>query len=138
MESTHSVEEPVLSLINRRALDDTESDRVSRRVHRALMKLPDPQRNLINLTYWTRLSQPEIATHLKLPLETVKTRTREALNSLAELLDDDHEYGPDPEVTPAPLPAACSAVSRRPTRFDSHPPSGLTKERGPRRGAPRA
>ena len=110
----------MMSLINRRPLEQTESDRVSRRIHRALVKLPDQQRNLISLTYWSRLSQSEIATHLKMPLEMVKTRTREALNSLAELLDDDDEYR---GVTTAPLPAACSAASRRPTRFDSRAPS---------------
>jgi hypothetical protein len=84
---------------------DAPDGAVSRRVHRALEEVPEQQRTLISLTYWTGLSQSEIAIHLNLPLATVRARTREALNSLAKLLEG---------------PAACSATSRRPTRFDSH------------------
>jgi RNA polymerase sigma-70 factor (ECF subfamily) len=62
---------------------------VSWRVHRALEELPAHERALIELAYWSELSQSEIAAHLNLPLGTVKTRTRSALKRLAELLERD-------------------------------------------------
>ncbi len=64
-----------------------ESEWVSWRVHRALEKLPERERTLIELAYWTGLSQSEIAKRLGIPLGTVKTRTRSALARLAELLE---------------------------------------------------
>lgn len=67
--------------------DHAEADWVSRRVHRALQELPENERTLIELAYWSGLSQSEIAERLNVPLGTVKTRTRSALSRLAELLD---------------------------------------------------
>ena len=58
-------------------------------VHRALETLPDHQRELVELAYWSELSQSEIAERLQLPLGTVKTRTRAALKRLAEALRED-------------------------------------------------
>jgi RNA polymerase sigma factor (sigma-70 family) len=63
------------------------SDRVSRRVHSALEKLPEHQRALIELAYWSELSQSDIATCLNIPLGAVRTRTRTALADLADLLE---------------------------------------------------
>jgi RNA polymerase sigma-70 factor (ECF subfamily) len=57
------------------------------RVHRALAELPDQERQLIELAYWSGLSQSEIAQFLDIPLGTVKTRTRSALARLADLLE---------------------------------------------------
>jgi RNA polymerase sigma-70 factor (ECF subfamily) len=57
------------------------------RVHRALAELPEHERRLIELAYWGQLSQSEIADFLNMPLGTVKTRTRRALASLADLLE---------------------------------------------------
>jgi RNA polymerase sigma-70 factor, ECF subfamily len=62
---------------------------VSARVHRAVESLPARERTLIELAYWTDLSQSEIANRLNLPLGTVKTRTRSALARLADLLERD-------------------------------------------------
>jgi RNA polymerase sigma-70 factor (ECF subfamily) len=50
--------------------------------------LPPVQRQAVELAYTEGLSQAEIATRLTLPLGTVKSRTRLALNKLrAELAD---------------------------------------------------
>ena len=57
------------------------------RVHRALETLPESERVVIEVAYWRGLSQSEIAELLEIPLGTVKTRTRSALNRLA------HELG---------------------------------------------
>jgi RNA polymerase sigma-70 factor, ECF subfamily len=58
------------------------------RVHRALEVLPEREREVISLAYWSELSQSEIAEFLGIPLGTVKTRTRAALMRLADLLEE--------------------------------------------------
>jgi RNA polymerase sigma-70 factor (ECF subfamily) len=57
------------------------------RIHRALGELPDNERVVLELAYWSGLSQSEIAEFLQIPLGTVKTRTRTALSRLADLLE---------------------------------------------------
>jgi RNA polymerase sigma-70 factor (ECF subfamily) len=57
------------------------------RVHRALEDLPENERVVIELAYWSGLSQSEVASYLNIPLGTVKTRTRTALSRLASMLD---------------------------------------------------
>lgn len=64
-----------------------ESEWVSWRVHRALEALPEHERSLVELAYWSGLSQSEIAEYVGLPLGTVKTRTRTALGRLAVELE---------------------------------------------------
>jgi RNA polymerase sigma-70 factor (ECF subfamily) len=66
--------------------DVAEREWVSWRVHRALESLPDNERTLVELAYWSGLSQSEIAEYLGIPLGTVKTRTRAALRRLADEL----------------------------------------------------
>ena len=61
------------------------------RVHRALETLPEREREVIALAYWSDLSQSEVAERLGIPLGTVKTRTRAALARLAEILDGELE-----------------------------------------------
>jgi len=63
-----------------------ESD-VSWRVHRALEELQPREREVIELAYWSGMSQSEVADFLGLPLGTVKTRTRSGLSKLASLLE---------------------------------------------------
>jgi RNA polymerase sigma-70 factor, ECF subfamily len=58
------------------------------RVHRALQDLPEHERPLLELAYWSGLSQSEIADFLNIPLGTVKTRTRSALSRLADALEE--------------------------------------------------
>jgi RNA polymerase sigma-70 factor (ECF subfamily) len=69
--------------------EQAESGWVIRRVHRALQALPEHERQLIELAYWSDLSQSEIAGRTAIPLGTVKTRTRSALTRLARLLEDE-------------------------------------------------
>jgi RNA polymerase sigma-70 factor (ECF subfamily) len=57
------------------------------RIHRALETLPEREREVIALAYWSDLSQSEVADKLGIPLGTVKTRTRSALAHLGDLLD---------------------------------------------------
>ena len=57
------------------------------RVHRALEELSPNERAVIELAYWSGLSQSEVAEYLGIPLGTVKTRTRAALARLADQLE---------------------------------------------------
>jgi RNA polymerase sigma-70 factor (ECF subfamily) len=69
----------------------TEQSWVAWRVHRALEELPEREREVIALAYWSGLSQSEVAEFLGIPLGTVKTRTRAALQRLADVLDGELE-----------------------------------------------
>src|ERR1700755_2572134 len=71
--------------------DRAEQNWVSWRVHRALEELPEREREVVALAYWSGLSQSEVAEFLGIPLGTVKTRTRAALMRLSELLEEDFE-----------------------------------------------
>jgi RNA polymerase sigma-70 factor (ECF subfamily) len=57
-------------------------------VHVAVDSLPDREREVIELAYYSGLSQTEISDRLSLPLGTVKTRTRTALARLADVLGE--------------------------------------------------
>jgi RNA polymerase sigma-70 factor (ECF subfamily) len=71
--------------------DRAESSYVSWRVHRAMEDLPEKEREVVELAYWSGLSQSEVADYLHIPLGTVKTRTRSALSRLADLLEGELE-----------------------------------------------
>jgi len=64
------------------------ADRASDRsvVSGALGRLPEPQREVLELAYYGGLTQTEIAERIKQPLGTVKTRTRLALERLREMM----------------------------------------------------
>jgi RNA polymerase sigma-70 factor, ECF subfamily len=67
--------------------EHAEHEWVRSRVHSAVEALPPLERSLIELAYWSDLSQSQIAARLGMPLGTVKTGTRRALARLATLLE---------------------------------------------------
>jgi RNA polymerase sigma-70 factor, ECF subfamily len=66
-----------------------EAAYVAWRVHRALSGLPANERDVVELAYYGGMSQSEVADFLGIPLGTVKTRTRSALQRLADVLEGD-------------------------------------------------
>lgn len=56
------------------------------RVRSAVQSLPDEQRVVLSLAYWSGLSQAEIAERIGAPLGTVKSRVRLAMIKLRESL----------------------------------------------------
>lgn len=67
--------------------EQAEQSYMAWRVHRALEVLNPNEREVIELAYWSGLSQSEVASLLGQPLGTVKTRTRSALARLADVLE---------------------------------------------------
>lgn len=64
----------------------TALSEMQRVVRSALQTLSPEQREVIELSYFLGMSQSEIATHLRQPLGTVKTRTRLGMMKLREVL----------------------------------------------------
>lgn len=60
----------------------------SQHVRSALAQLPQEQRQVLEMAYDKGLSQSEIAQQLDIPLGTVKTRTRQGLLKLKQILRD--------------------------------------------------
>jgi len=67
--------------------EQAENSDVAWRVHRAMEELQPREREVIELAYWSGMSQSEVAEYLHLPLGTVKTRTRSGLAHLATVLE---------------------------------------------------
>jgi RNA polymerase sigma-70 factor, ECF subfamily len=61
---------------------------LEQRVRSALRHLPDDQMRVVRLSFFEGKAHAEIATELELPLGTVKSRIRLAMNRLRELLGD--------------------------------------------------
>ena len=57
-------------------------------IHEMLKKLPSEQKKLIDLMYFEGYSQSEIAEEYGIPLGTIKTRVRSAMNQLRELFSN--------------------------------------------------
>lgn len=69
-------------------LENASLTELSHHVLEALQTLPDSQRQVLEMAYYDGLSQSEITEHLKIPLGTVKTRSRQGLLKLRQLLKD--------------------------------------------------
>ena len=82
-----AAEAPDIASLEHGPDERAETAWVQWRVHRALETLPEREREVLALAYWSDLSQSEVADKLGIPLGTVKTRTRSALAHLGELLD---------------------------------------------------
>jgi RNA polymerase sigma-70 factor (ECF subfamily) len=67
-------------------LELVEQRQAREKIQAALRELTPEQRQVLELGYFEGLSQSEIATRLKEPLGTVKTRVRAALQKLATLV----------------------------------------------------
>ncbi len=66
-----------------------EDDIVARlAVHAALQRIPVAERTVLELAYFDDLSQSQIAARLRIPLGTVKTRTRSGLRRLARYFEE--------------------------------------------------
>ncbi len=55
-------------------------------VKKALAKIPEAQRQVLEVAYYEGLTQSEISDHLNIPLGTVKTRTRQGMIKLRTML----------------------------------------------------
>jgi RNA polymerase sigma-70 factor, ECF subfamily len=87
MGPTVDAELPELASVEPGPAQRAEDSDVAWRVHRALEDLQPREREVIELAYWSGMSQSEVAQYLHLPLGTVKTRTRSALARLASMLE---------------------------------------------------
>lgn len=61
------------------------------RVRAALQTLPDNQRELLELAYFSGMTQSQMAEYLNIPLGTIKTRVRTGLRHLRAILEDEPE-----------------------------------------------
>ncbi len=68
--------------------DTAEQDDLAGRVRTALASIPAGQRQVLEMAYYEGLSQSAIGERLQLPLGTVKSRSRQGLIRLRELLID--------------------------------------------------
>ena len=85
---------------------DEPSDVAERRwvravVRTAIDKMPESERQALELAYDDELTQAEIAQRLGWPIGTVKTRTRRALQRLRAMLESVPDIGPSPGLPPS-------------------------------------
>jgi RNA polymerase sigma-70 factor, ECF subfamily len=68
------------------SLEKAALSEVAQEIQRALQALPEAQRQILEMAYYEGLSQSEITARLAIPLGTVKTRSRQGLLKLRQLL----------------------------------------------------
>ena len=84
-----TVAEPIENLSDEAGpAEVVEQSWLSFTVQAAMERLPDRERQVLELAYWSGFSQSEVASYLDVPLGTVKTRTRAGLGRLAMLLEE--------------------------------------------------
>lgn len=77
---------PVAVLDEEQAADEDEA--VTRlAIHAALARIPQTEREVLELAYFDDLSHSQVADRLRLPLGTVKTRIRSGLQRLQQYLE---------------------------------------------------
>jgi RNA polymerase sigma-70 factor, ECF subfamily len=69
-------------------MESVTLNELSERMSLALQQLPTAQKQVLEMGYYQGKSQSEIAQELTLPLGTVKTRSRQGLLKLRQLLQD--------------------------------------------------
>ena len=87
--ASQSVHEPAFFLEGDKfdPLETTiHSDRASM-VKKALKEIPEAQSKVLKVAYYRGLTQSEISDHLEIPLGTVKTRTRQGMIKLKNILE---------------------------------------------------
>jgi RNA polymerase sigma-70 factor, ECF subfamily len=65
-------------------------------IHEALTQLTEEEREIVRLSFFEDLTQPQIAERLKIPVGTVKSRSHRAHRRLAELLAHVRDEPPPP------------------------------------------
>lgn len=69
-------------------LEDVSISERSHLLQQALSGLSDTEREILEIAYYEGISQADIAKRLNLPLGTVKSRSRQALNKLRQRLQN--------------------------------------------------
>jgi RNA polymerase sigma-70 factor (ECF subfamily) len=67
------------------------ADLDQRRLRQLLERMPEAQRQVVMLGYFEGLSSAEISARLQIPVGTVKSRTRAALEALRDVLGRGHD-----------------------------------------------
>jgi RNA polymerase sigma-70 factor, ECF subfamily len=80
--------ERVADKIDNPAMESATLTELSHRVKAAIKELPSSQQQVLEMAYYGGMSQSEIATNLQVPLGTIKTRARQGLMSLRQMLRD--------------------------------------------------
>lgn len=73
---------------NHPGMESVTLNELSERMGAALQQLPTAQKQVLEMGYYQGKSQAEIAQELSIPLGTVKTRSRQGLLKLQQLLRD--------------------------------------------------
>lgn len=80
-------------LVGEDGRDTLEQHADAAEVRAALRRLPDHEREVLDLAYFGELTQPEIASRLQVPLGTVKARAARGTRRLGEVLSELRDEG---------------------------------------------